>query len=74
MTEGAKGKNKEPSFLTAPIEVEPSKGNNNEEKKCVAKYPAVTEGLPEEEMPDGFINDVGEKWAYEQKPYIYAVC
>jgi len=29
----------------------------------MAKYPAVAEGLSEEELPYGFIDDVGEKRA-----------
>ena len=61
MREGAKRKNPEPIFLTAPVEAQPSKGDNNKKEKRMAKYPAVAEGLPEEEIPDGFINDVGKK-------------
>jgi len=36
----------------------------------MAKYSAVTEGLPEKEKPYRFINDVWQKRAYEEEPYI----
>ena len=44
MCEGAEGKDKEPAFAMALIEVESSHGNQDEEEKSMAKYPAMAEG------------------------------
>ena len=73
MNEGSKGEDKEPSFPTVPVEIIPGKGDEDEKEERVAKYTAVTEGLSEEEPPYRFINDIGEKRAYEEKPYIQTV-
>ena len=73
MDEGTKAEDKEPSFPAFLVEVKPGKGDEDEKEDRVAKYPAVAEGVSEEELPYGFINDVGEKRAYEQKPYVYAI-
>ncbi len=39
----------------------------------MAYYSTAANGVSEEELPYGFINDIREKRTYEQKPYIYAV-
>ena len=61
MHEVAKGKNQEPSFITVPIEIQPSSGDNNEKEKRMAIYAAVVEGLSEEETPYRFINNIRKK-------------
>ena len=71
MCEGAEGKDKEPAFAMALIEIEPSQGNQDEKEKGMAKYPAMAEGPFEEEQSYGFINNVREKRAYQKEPYIY---
>ena len=53
-----------------PVKVKPGNSDQNEKKKRMAKDPAVTEGFSEEETPYGFINDVGQKGPYQEKPYI----
>ncbi|GAI55453.1 unnamed protein product [marine sediment metagenome] len=37
----------------------------------MAKYPAVAEGLSEEELPYRFIDNIRQKGAYKEQPYIY---
>ena len=63
MHEGAKGEDEKPGFAPVLVEVIPGKGDNDEKEESVAKYPAIAEGISEEELPYGFINDVGEKRA-----------
>ena len=72
--EGAKGKDEQPELSTVLVEVIPGKSNKDEKKEAVAKYSAVAEGVPEEKMPYRFINDVGEKRANKQEPYVYMIC
>jgi len=64
MGESAEGKDKHPSFLTAPIEVKSGKGNGEDEEKGVAKYPAVAQTIHKEEHPYGLIDNVRQKRAY----------
>lgn len=71
MGKDAKGKDKKPSLPIAPVEPKSDKGNNDEKDNGMAKYPAVTIGVPEEELPDRFINDVREEWADEKESYVY---
>ncbi len=71
MGKGAKGENKKPGFPTASIEVKSSEGNEQKKGKRMAKYPAVAQAIPEEELPYWFINDIGEKRANEQEPCVY---
>ena len=40
----------------------------------MAKYPAITEGFPKEELPYRFINNVGQEGSYEEESDIYAAC
>jgi len=40
----------------------------------MAKYPAITEGSPKEELPYRFINNVGQEGSYEEESDIYAAC
>lgn len=44
-----------------PIKVKPSNSDQDEKKKRMAKYPATTKGLSEEEMPYRFINNIWKK-------------
>ena len=71
MYENAKGKDKEPAFTMALIEVESGQSDQDEKEKGMAKYPAMAEGSSEEEQSYGFINNVREKRAYQKEPYIY---
>ena len=68
--EGAEGKDKEPVYPAAPVEVKTSNGDDDEKQERVAKYPAVADSIPEEELAYGLVNDVREKRAYEKKPHI----
>jgi len=35
------------------------------------KYPALAKNLSKEKLPHRFINNIRQKRAYEQEPYIY---
>ncbi len=61
--ESAKGKDEQPELSTVLVEVIPGKSNKDEKKEAMAKYPAIAEGISKEELPYGFIDDVGEKRA-----------
>ncbi len=70
MGKGTKTKNEEPRLPTASVEVNSSKGNNEEKENGMGKYSTIAKGISEEYLPYGFINNVGEKRADEQKPYV----
>ena len=55
----------------ALIQVKSSQSEQEEEEECMGKYPAVAEAFSEEELPYGFINNVREKRAYKEDPYVY---
>ena len=38
------------------------------------KYPAVAESLPEDKAPYRFINNIRQKRAHQQNPYVYIAC
>jgi len=71
MCEGAKRKNQQPGRAMASIEIQSGQSDYDEKKKRVAKYPAVTKGLSEEELPYRFIDNIRQKGAYKEQPYIY---
>ena len=50
----------------AQVQVEPSKGDQDEKEKRMAKYPPAAEGIPKNKYSHRFINDVGEERAYDQ--------
>ena len=56
------------------IKVNSSNSNQDKEKQRMAKYPAITEGFPKEELPYRFINNVGQEGSYEEESDIYAAC
>ena len=58
MAEGAEGKGKEPGPIMMKIEVQSSQSDQDEEKECMGEYPALAEGLSEEELPYRFINNI----------------
>jgi len=47
--------------VATPVEVQTSKGDNDEEEKCMAVYSTATKGISEEDPADGFINDIRKK-------------
>ena len=65
MGESTEEKNEEPGFIITPVEINAGNGDQDEEKKRVAKYPAVAEGFPKEEGPHRLIYDIGQKGADE---------
>ena len=54
----------------AQIKVKPRHSDQQEKKNRMAKYPTITEGLSEEEKPNGFINDIWQKRPYQKEPYV----
>ena len=61
MHKSAKGEDEKPEPSTVLVEVIPGKSNKDEKENGMAKYPAIAEGISEEELPYGLINDVREK-------------
>ena len=70
----AQGKSEQPEFPVTAVEIEPHCGDNNKKEKCVGKYSTVTEDILKEEVPYRLIDNIREKRAYKQEPYIYMVC
>ena len=61
MSEGAKGKNKEPELPTASIKMKSCKGDNQEEEKSVGKYSATAEDISKEDQTYRLIDDIGKQ-------------
>ena len=70
MGKGAGGKGEKPALATTSVEIKSHKGDKDDKKKGVAKYPAVAEGISKEKSPYRLINDIGQKRTKQQKPYI----
>ena len=73
MCESAEGKDKKPVFMPAPIQKKADHRNQYEECDGVTVYPAVAQGLSEKQLSYRFVNNVRQKRAYHEKPYIQAV-
>lgn len=73
MCECAEGKSEELGLAVTPIKVKSGNSDQDEKKQRMAKYPAVTQTISEEEHPYRFVNDIRQKRTYEQKPHINRV-
>jgi hypothetical protein len=58
MDESTKRQSNQPGLAFFTVKVHRGYSKDSQEKQCMAEYPAVAEKVPEQERPDGFIDNV----------------
>ncbi len=61
MRQCAEGKGKWPGLASALVEIKPGRGKQDEKEKRMRKYAPVTESFFKENLPDHFIDNVGQQ-------------
>lgn len=57
----------------ALMQIKPDYNNQDKKQNRMTEYPAVAQGLSEKQLSYRFVNNVRQKRAYHEKPYIQVI-